>query len=66
MTTSQPKYAWDGFLGTTNYSGAEAIVPFGKVCVELITCIPGDPWKSTKAVIDALRKAQMPTLLKDN
>jgi predicted nucleotidyltransferase component of viral defense system len=47
-----------------NYSELDAMAAFGKVWGELITRIPGDPWKSTNDVIDALRKAHMPTLLK--
>lgn len=48
-----------------SYSEADAIAAFGKVWGELIDRIPGEPWKSTKVVIDALRKTHIATLLKD-
>jgi hypothetical protein len=31
---------------------------------ELIRRIPGDPWKSSKTVIEEIRKAKIPALLK--
>lgn len=41
-----------------------ALKAFGKVWSELIVRLPGDSWKSTKAVIQALRESKIPTLLK--
>ena len=40
-----------------------AIVAFGRVWGELIERIPGDSWKSSKTVIEAIRKAKIPYLL---
>lgn len=40
-----------------------AIVAFGRVWGELIARIPGESWKSSKTVIEAIRKAKIPTLL---
>jgi predicted nucleotidyltransferase component of viral defense system len=41
----------------------DAIEAFGRVWQELITRIPGDPWKSSQAAIEAIRKAKYPALL---
>jgi hypothetical protein len=41
----------------------DAIAAFGKVWGELISRIPGDPWKSSKSAIEAIRKAKYPALL---
>jgi predicted nucleotidyltransferase component of viral defense system len=41
-----------------------AIVAFGRVWGELIGRIPGESWKSSKAVIEAIRKTKIPSLLK--
>lgn len=40
-----------------------AIVAFGRVWGELINRIPGDPWKSSATVIEAIRKSKIPALL---
>lgn len=40
-----------------------AIAAFGRVWGDLIGRIPGDPWKSSKMVIEAIRKAKIPSLL---
>lgn len=40
-----------------------AIVAFGRVWGELIARIPGESWKSSKAVIEAIRRAKIPALL---
>lgn len=46
-----------------NFSDADAIAAFGRVWGELIKRIPGDPWKSSKAVIEEIRKGKIPALL---
>jgi predicted nucleotidyltransferase component of viral defense system len=40
-----------------------AIAAFGRIWGELIGRIPGDSWKSSKTVIDTIRKAKIPMLL---
>ena len=45
------------------FTDEDAITAFGKVWAELITRIPGDPWKSSDTVIEAIRKTKIPTLL---
>lgn len=40
-----------------------AITAFGQVWGDLITRIPGEPWKSSQKVIDAIRKSAIPKLL---
>jgi predicted nucleotidyltransferase component of viral defense system len=45
------------------FTDADAIAAFGKVWDELITRIQGDPWKSSKAVIEEIRKTKIPHLL---
>lgn len=40
-----------------------AIMAFGRVWGDLIARIPGESWKSSKAVIEAIRKAKIPSLL---
>ncbi len=40
-----------------------AIKAFGRVWSELITRIPGEPWKASKTVIEAIRKSAIPKLL---
>ena len=47
-----------------NFTDADAIAAFGRVWGELIRRIPGDPWKSSKAVIEAIRTAKIPALLR--
>lgn len=41
----------------------DAIMAFGRVWGELIARIPGESWKSSKTVIEAIRKAKYPNLL---
>ena len=43
-----------------------AIKGFGKVWGELIGRIPGESWKSSKTVIEAIRATKIPKLLGDN
>jgi predicted nucleotidyltransferase component of viral defense system len=45
------------------FTDDDAIAAFGKVWTELITRLPGDPWKSSGTVIEAIRKTKIPTLL---
>lgn len=45
------------------FTDADAIAAFGKVWGELIRRIPGESWKSSNAVIEAIRKKKIPTLL---
>jgi hypothetical protein len=45
------------------FTDDDAIAAFGRVWGELIRRIPGDPWKSSKTVIEAIRKAKIPALL---
>jgi predicted nucleotidyltransferase component of viral defense system len=46
-----------------SFTDDSAIAAFGTIWGELIARIPGESWKSTKAVIDAVRKAKYPMLL---
>jgi predicted nucleotidyltransferase component of viral defense system len=46
-----------------SFSDDDAIAAFGRVWGELIKRIPGDPWKSSQAVIEEIRKAKIPALL---
>jgi predicted nucleotidyltransferase component of viral defense system len=46
-----------------SFTDHDAIAAFGRVWGELITRIPGDSWKSSKTVIDAIRQAKIPALL---
>jgi len=46
-----------------SFTDDDAIAAFGRVWGELITRIPGDPWKSSKAIIEEIRKAKIPGLL---
>jgi predicted nucleotidyltransferase component of viral defense system len=46
-----------------SFTDDDAIAAFGRVWEELIRRIPGDPWKSSQAVIDEIRKTKIPTLL---
>ena len=41
-----------------------AIAAFGRVWTGLIARIPGESWKSSKTVIETVRKAKIPALLK--
>ncbi|HVX09896.1 MAG TPA: nucleotidyl transferase AbiEii/AbiGii toxin family protein [Pirellulales bacterium] len=45
------------------FSGEDAITAFGKVWRELIARIPGDPWKSSQAVIEEIRRDKIPGLI---
>jgi predicted nucleotidyltransferase component of viral defense system len=47
-----------------SFTGDDAIAAFNRVWEELIRRIPGDPWKSSEAVIDEIRKTKIPALLK--
>lgn len=42
----------------------DAIDAFGKVWMELVARIKGDPWKLFEQVIDGLRNGKMPNLLR--
>lgn len=46
-----------------SFDEATAITAFGRIWGELIGRIPGDPWKSSQKVIEAIRKAKIPMLL---
>ncbi|MDP1797946.1 MAG: nucleotidyl transferase AbiEii/AbiGii toxin family protein [Planctomycetaceae bacterium] len=46
-----------------NFDDDAAILAFGRVWGELIARIPGELWKSSKTVIEAFRKAKIPSLL---
>jgi predicted nucleotidyltransferase component of viral defense system len=46
-----------------HFTDDDAIAAFGRVWGELIKRIPGDPWKSSQAVIEEIRKAKIPALL---
>lgn len=41
-----------------------ALSAFERVWSQLITRLPGEPWKSSPAVIEAIRKTKIPTLLR--
>jgi predicted nucleotidyltransferase component of viral defense system len=47
------------------FTDDDAFAAFGRVWQELIARIPGDPWKSSKAVIEEIRKTKIPALLSD-
>ncbi len=46
-----------------SFTDDDAIVAFGRVWGGLIKRIPGESWKSSKTVIEAIRKAKIPALL---
>lgn len=46
-----------------SFTDDAAITAFGRIWGELIGRIPGESWKSSKTVIDAVRKAKYPALL---
>ena len=46
-----------------NFNDDAAITAFGRVWGELIARIPGESWKSSKTVVEAIRKAKIPALL---
>ena len=48
-----------------SFDDDDAIAAFGRIWGELIGRISGESWKSSKAVIEAIRKAKIPTLLDD-
>jgi hypothetical protein len=45
------------------FTDDDAITAFSRVWGHLIQRIPGDPWKSSKVVIEEIRKANIPALL---
>jgi predicted nucleotidyltransferase component of viral defense system len=45
------------------FNDDDAIAAFGRVWDGLIARIPGEPWKSSQAAIEAIRKAKYPALL---
>lgn len=45
------------------FTDADAITAFGRVWGALIGRIPGEPWKSSKTIIEEIRKAKIPELL---
>ncbi len=45
------------------FDADDAIAAFGRVWGTLIRRIPGEPWRSSKKVIDAIRAAKYPSLL---
>jgi hypothetical protein len=47
-----------------DFNEDDAILAFGRVWTNLIQRIPGDPWKSSKTVIDEIRQ-KIPKLLID-
>jgi predicted nucleotidyltransferase component of viral defense system len=46
-----------------SFTDADAITAFGRVWRDLIRQLQGEPWKSSKAVIDEIRKKKTPSLL---
>jgi predicted nucleotidyltransferase component of viral defense system len=45
-----------------NYTDDSAIVAFGRIWAELVKRMPGESWKSSKTVIDAIRQSKIPLL----
>ena len=45
------------------FEESDAIAAFGRIWAELIRKIPGESWKSSKAVIEAIRNTKIPSLL---
>ena len=45
------------------FDEGDAAAAFGRIWAELVQKIPGESWKSTKSVIEALRKEKFPDLL---
>jgi predicted nucleotidyltransferase component of viral defense system len=45
------------------FNDDDAITAFGRVWRELVARIPGESWKSSKTVIEAIRKVKIPALL---
>lgn len=50
--------------GGITFTEDDAIDAFGKVWMELVARIKGDPWKLSEQVIDGLRNGKMPNLLR--
>lgn len=50
--------------GGITFTEDDAIDAFGKVWMELVARIKGDPWKFSEQVIDGLRNGKMPNLLR--
>jgi hypothetical protein len=48
-----------------SFTDDDAIAAFGRVWGQLIQRIPGEPWKSSQAVIDEIRKTKIPALLRE-
>ncbi len=46
-----------------SFNDDDAIAAFGRIWGELIGRIPGESWKSSKTVIEAIRKSKIPALL---
>lgn len=46
-----------------SFTDGDAVVAFGRVWGELITRIPGEPWKSSKMIVEEIRKAKIPAFL---
>lgn len=46
-----------------SFTEDNAIAAFGRVWKELINRLPGEPWSSSKPVIDAIRKSKFPNFL---
>lgn len=49
-----------------NFTDDDAVAAFNRVWRELIRRIPGDPWKSSRTAIEAIRAAKIPALLIGN
>jgi hypothetical protein len=47
----------------TTFDEPTAIVAFGRIWQELISKLPGEPWKSSRAAIAEIRATKIPTLL---
>ena len=46
-----------------SFTDDDAIASFGRVWTDLIARIPGEPWKSSHKVIEAIRQSRIPRLL---
>jgi len=46
-----------------SFTDDDAIAAFGRVWADLIRRIPGESWKSSQTVIEAIRKSKIPALL---
>ena len=47
----------------TTFDDATAIAAFARVWKELISRLPGEPWKSSRAAIAEIRATKIPALL---